>query len=356
MSSTEIDYELFESQELQHLEYLNDSSKVSKEHYDSIIMYTGFDSDWNKLADFLRVPTITRYSRLLKKYKTHENIFTTLYNINDVILNAPRLNKDIIVYRGAGGFRYNFDSGVSIIENSIISTSFISEVAEGFNSEGNKVQCFRLIAGTPMLNINGLSKTKESKNEYEIILPAGCVLEYSHEDDKYVYINVSSVYNDIHTLSKYSIENIIQMEDSILKSTIKQAIQTKLSIIRKVPENFDEKGVQISVHLMTVLQRTIPEHILKMNVVISKIQNDILPQIKELLENTFSKLKNSPDENKNNLYNTYMRLIDYVKYKIGSDMLVMSGKRRRKNKTNKKRNRKRRRTHKQIKKRKKRIT
>jgi hypothetical protein len=335
------DYALFDRQEEQHLEYLKDRTKVSKEHYDSIIMYTGYDSDWTKLADFLRSPTLTRYSRLLKKYKTHKNIFTTLYNINKVILDAPRLDEDIVLYRGAGEFRYNFgsDSGVSVIENSIISTSFVSSIAESFNASGNKIQCFKLSAGTPMLNINGLSKTKESTNEYEIILPAGSVLEYIHEDEKYVYMNVSSVFEDIHTLSKYSIENMIQMDDSILNTNIKQAFQTNLSIIKRIPEKMDEKGNMILNNVIKVLQRILGEEILRNPVVITKIQNDIIPYVKGLLGNTFSKLRESSDENKRNLFDVYMRLIDYVGYKLGSKIVEMSGKRNKK--TNKKKHNKR---------------
>ena len=332
IDSKSIDISLFEKQEREHFDYLNNREKVSKEHYDSIIMYSGYDSDWTKLADFLRSPTLTRYSRLLKKYKTHENIFKTLYNINDVIMNAPRLDEDIIVYRGAGEFKYKFDHGVSVIENSIISTSFLSIIAEGFNAPGNKLQCFKLVAGTPMLNINSISKTKEETNEYEIILPAGSILEYSHEDDKYVYMNVSGVFRDIHSLSKYSIENIIQMEDSILTSTIKQAIQSKLSIIRTVPEKLDEKGDMLLSHLIKSLQRILHKDLIENPIVINKIQTDILPYVKQLLSETFKKLKESPHESKNKLFNTYMGLLDYVSMRLLRETEEMSGKRKKKQK------------------------
>ena len=105
--------------------------------------------------------------------KVKIKIFETMIEINQIIVNAPRLDREIIVYRG--GDRNQYTTSDIITDRGFSSWTFSEKIARDFaeNKKGELIK-IKLNEKTPCLILCDFSKTPE---EEEIILPPGVIFK-----------------------------------------------------------------------------------------------------------------------------------------------------------------------------------
>jgi hypothetical protein len=152
--------------EEQHAEYLR--AQQTTPGYKLLRSYTGFSARWVVLTTYLRSPSPSSYKRMIEGFKSEEGLKTAINMLNDVILGAPKTDKEIVVYRGQGSFKTPVVDGV-ITLNGFVGASLLPKIAAGFATSPKCCMYeLRLPAGTPVLFIKSISGVPE---EEEILLP-----------------------------------------------------------------------------------------------------------------------------------------------------------------------------------------
>ncbi len=148
--------------------YLNSISGT--EEYAELLDYTKHNLKFLRMSAFLRTPSPKTFYELKEFFGADPLVNLRRYvdNINQIILNAPRSQKPVTVYRGTGDVSMAMKKA-SFSMKGFSGTSLKPEVAAAF-ADSTKCCTYRLILppGTPFLFVGFISSVS---SEYEVLLP-----------------------------------------------------------------------------------------------------------------------------------------------------------------------------------------
>lgn len=160
-----------------HRDYIESLLDSGNPWIQKLLDTTSVTADILYLYQCLRNPNITNMKNFKRAIDIQNNNAAILKmkeivsNLNLIIENAPKSDRDIIVYRGTTRKNPRRDA-------TMLSTSIEKSVADGFKSAAEKrgrpgyIHEITIPAGFPMLYVESHT---ENKNEFEIILPFGSV-------------------------------------------------------------------------------------------------------------------------------------------------------------------------------------
>ena len=203
----------------EHGAYISDLVSKNNKWANIILSSTGLNAEILMLYKCLREPGQYNYRKFKETVKLNDDNSVKMYmkeiitNINLIIGEAPKYDKDIVVWRGL--------SNPNLPENdkTMLSTSIKYSIADSFSNPEN-IHKIIIPAGTPFLYLESYTKTK---GEYECLLPFGCVFsEYKTlqgEEKTIIERSVLGV-DDVDTLISDDFINLLRTNETMMDSII----------------------------------------------------------------------------------------------------------------------------------------
>ena len=235
IEDSELDNNIIE----EHRAYISDLVSKNNKWVDILLSSTGLNAEILMLYNCLREPGQYNYRKFKETVKLNDDNSVKMYmkeiitNIKLIIEEAPKYDKDIVVWRGI------YNKKLPDNDKTMLSTSIKYSVADSFS---NPVNIHKIIipTGMPFLYLESHTKTK---GEYECILPFGCVFSdyktIQGEDKNIIERTLLSV-EDVDTLISDEFINSLQtnktrMDSIITKTQTEQErrLQDKLDRLSK---------------------------------------------------------------------------------------------------------------------------
>ena len=192
-----------------HSDYIQSLLDSGNPWMTKLLNTTSVSADMLFLYQCLRDPTrktMTQFKQAVKIQNNNAAILKMkeiVSNLNLIIENAPKSDRDIVVYRGTTRKQPRRDS-------TLLSTSIEKSVADGFKTAAMKrgrpgyIHKIVIPAGFPMIYVESHT---ENKNEFEILLPFGSVFSDIKEN-----VVDGEIYIEKHMLDVLIVDQIISHE------------------------------------------------------------------------------------------------------------------------------------------------
>ena len=203
----------------EHEAYISDLVSKNNKWMNILLSSTGLNAEILMLYNCLREPGQYNYRKFKETVKLKDDNSVKMYmkeiitNINLIIGEAPKYDKDIVVWRGL--------SNPNLPENdkTMLSTSTKYSVADSFSNPEN-IHKIIIPAGMPFLYLESHTKTKD---EHECLLPFGCVFsDYKtlQGDEKTIIERTILGVDDVDTLISDDFINLLRTNKTKMDSII----------------------------------------------------------------------------------------------------------------------------------------
>jgi hypothetical protein len=167
IEDSELDNNIIE----EHRAYISDLVSKNNKWVNILLSSTGLNAEILMLYKCLREPGVYNYRKFKETVKLEDHNSVKMYmkeiitNINLIIEEAPKHEKNIVVWRGLNSPKLPEN------DKTMLSTSIKYSVADSFSNPEN-IHKIIIPAGMPFLYLESDTKTK---GEHECLLPFGCV-------------------------------------------------------------------------------------------------------------------------------------------------------------------------------------
>tara|TARA_B100001287_G_scaffold242541_1_gene218054 strand:+ start:262 stop:1119 length:858 start_codon:yes stop_codon:yes gene_type:complete len=228
INETELDNYIIE----EHDAYLSDLVSKNNKWMNILLSSTGLNAEILMLYNCLREPGQYNYRKFKETVKLNDDNSVKMYmkeiitNINLIIGEAPKYDKDIVVWRGLT------NPNLPKNDKTMLSTSIKYSVADSFSNPEN-IHKIIIPAGMPFLYLESHTKTKD---EHECLLPFGCVFsDYKtlQGDEKTIIERTVMGVDDVDTLISDQFINLLRTKKTKMDSII---TKTKTEQERRLEE------------------------------------------------------------------------------------------------------------------------